>query len=148
MSDSAYLSGVSALVLEQGLGKARAQILCKQLESRGGRAEQKLSEHTTHVLVGKTVRAPRVASLLKVASLPETVLVLRADWLSACLVKGGLEDHAAYVVTAETPRSSPSKVSSICLVCRSAPPLLGCRDRCAMSTYQPRPSWAVGTSVQ
>ena len=111
-SGSGYLSGVCALVLEQGLGRARAQILCKQLESRGGKAEQKLSEDTTHILVGKAVRGARVASLLKVASLPETVLVLRADWLSACLVKGGLEEHAAYVVTAETPQPSPSKVSS------------------------------------
>ena len=117
-SGSGYLSGVCALVLEQGLGRARAQILCKKLESHGGRSEQRLSEETTHVLVGNTVKLARVAPLLKVASLPETVLVLRADWLSTCLVKGSLEHHAPYVVTAEMPQAKVSPAGTPISPCR------------------------------
>ncbi len=106
---SGFLSDVHAIVLEQGVGKARAQILRKQLESKGGTAVSTLSEATTHVLVGNNVRLSRVPSLLKVNSLPDGVLVLRADWLSTCLVKGERVDVTLYSVKQE--ESSRSSLS-------------------------------------
>ena len=110
MSDKRFLSEVSAVILEQGLGKARAQILRKQLENHGGKVEKTLSQGTTHILVGKTTRLSRIPNLLKVKSIPEGVLVLRADWLSACLVEAEMVGHGAYVVHPEpSPTTSPSK---------------------------------------
>ena len=112
MSDKRFLSEVSAVILEQGLGKARAQILQKQLENRGGKVEKKLSQGTTHILVGKTTRLSRIPNLLKIKSIPEDVLVLRADWLSACLVEAEIVGHGVYVVHPEpSPTASPSKDS-------------------------------------
>lgn len=112
MSDKRFLSEVSAVILEQGLGKARAQILQKQLENHGGKVEKKLSQGTTHILVGKTTRLSRIPNLLKIKSIPEGVLVLRADWLSACLVEAEMVGHGAYVVHPEpSPTASPSKDS-------------------------------------
>ena len=110
MSGKRFLSDVRAVVLEQGLGKARSQILCKQLENHGGRVDKTVSPSTTHILVGKTTRLSRVPTLLKIKSVPENVLVVRADWLSACLVESEKVGHGAYLVHPEpSPASSPSK---------------------------------------
>ena len=110
MSDKRFLSEVSAVILEQGLGKARAKILQKQLENHGGKVEKTLSQGTTHILVGKTTRLSRIPNLLKIKAIPEGVLVLRADWLSACLVEADMVGHGAYVVHPEpSPTTSPSK---------------------------------------
>ena len=110
MSTKHFLSDVHAVILEQGLGKARVQILTKQLQNHGGKVENTLSRKTTHILVGKTTRLSRIPSLLKIKSIPEDVLVLRADWLSACLVETEKVGHGAYVVHPEpSPTSSPSK---------------------------------------
>ena len=108
MSGSNYLSDVCAVVLEQGLGKARSQILQKQLESKGGKVEATVTAQVTHIVVGNNVRLVRVPQLLKVKSLPESILVVRADWLSACLVKGEKVDHAVYVVKPEKPKPPTS----------------------------------------
>ena len=113
MSTKSFLSDVHAVVLEQGLGKARSQILTKHLEKHGGKIDKNLSPSTTHVLVGKTTRLSRIPALLKVKAVPENVLVVRADWLSACLVEGEKVGYGAYLVHSEpSPASSPSKDSS------------------------------------
>ena len=112
MDTKQFLSGVHAVILEQGLGKARAQILAKQLENHGGKAEKVLSRKTTHILIGKTTRLSRIPNLLKIKCIPEKVLVLRADWLSACLVEAEKIGHDVYVVHTEpspTTTTSPSK---------------------------------------
>lgn len=102
-----FLSEVSALLLEQGLGKSRTSILTKQLERHGGEAVKTLSESTTHILVGKNTRHCRVPVLLKTDSIPDTVSVLRADWLSACLTKRQLVPEESYEVPPE-PSQAPS----------------------------------------
>lgn len=123
-----YLSDVRAVIMEQGLGKARTQILSKQLESKGGATEQLLTGTVTHVFVGNNVKLSRVLKSLKVECLPAGVQVLRADWLSNCLVKGQKLDHAPYVVLAEDPipatTSSPphATTSSPHLATASFPP--------------------------
>ena len=96
--------------MDQGLGKARTQILIKQLQSKGGSVEQSVHSDVTHILVGNNVRLSRVPHLLKIKSLPDRVLVLRADWLSACLVSGERTGHTQYIVQPEpSPQSSPIK---------------------------------------
>lgn len=108
MSDPSFFTGVHAIILDQGLGKARAQILGKQLEGKGGQVERTLSRRTTHIVVGSNVRLARVSHLLKVESIPESVTVVRADWLSACLVKGEKIDLAPYIVRPEDLTPSPA----------------------------------------
>lgn len=109
MAAKQFLSGVHAVILEQGLGRARAQILAKQLENHGGKAEKVLSRKTTHILIGKTTHLTRIPNLLKMNSIPENVLILRADWLSMCLVAAEKVGHDVYVVHAEpSPATSPS----------------------------------------
>lgn len=112
-----YLSDVRAIILEQGLGKARTQILAKQLESKGGTTEQRLSGTVTHILVGNNVKLPRILKSLEVESLPSQVLVLKADWLSHCLMKGQRLDHAPYVI----PSDDPAPLSSHSLATRQQP---------------------------
>ena len=75
------LRHVRSLLLEQGIGKARKSILARQLEKHGGQAVASLSDDPTHILVGNNTKLARVPVLLKVSSIPETVSVLRADWL-------------------------------------------------------------------
>lgn len=105
-----YLSDVCALIVEQGLGKARAQILTKQLFSKGGTVEKTLQGNVTHLFVGNNIRLSRIPQLLKITCLPEHVSVLRADWLSTCLVTGERIGHAQYIVQPElSPLSSPTK---------------------------------------
>ena len=107
MSDPAFFTGVHAIILDQGLGKARAQILAKQLEGRGGLVERALSRKTTHIVIGSNVRLARVPHLLKVEAIPESIRVVRADWLSACLVKGEKVDLVPYIARPEDTTSSP-----------------------------------------
>ena len=115
MSSSTYFSSIRALLLEQGLGKTRANILAKKLESKGGRVDKTLSDSTTHILVGTNTRLARVHALLKVDSIPEGVAVLRADWLSACLTKKQLVSEKEYRVCPEgtTPKPMPKPSSTL-----------------------------------
>ncbi len=102
-----YLSDVCAVIVKQGVGKARADILSRQLVANGGRTKDSLDSTVTHVLVGNNVRLSRVPHLMKLKQVPDNVLVLRADWLSACLVEGRNIGHVQYIV----PPESPVKIS-------------------------------------
>ena len=104
-----FLNGVLAVVLEQGLGKARKKILSKQLEANGGGVAMSVKDvRVTHVLVGNTVKYSRLTQLLKVDSIPENVDVVCADWLSACLVAGDKLNSAPYILKFEN-SISPQK---------------------------------------
>ena len=111
-----YLKGVKAVIIEQGLGKTRASILLKQLGRHGGEAETKLSQDTTHILVGNCIKFAKLAGILKVKEISEKIKVLRADWLSSCLREGrmvdlkpfSLRENDADQVTVNTEIDSPS----------------------------------------
>lgn len=110
-SSAGFLSGIRALLVEQGIGKARKQILSRQLEDKGGTTADKISEDgVTHIIVGSTVKLSRLTHLLKADSLPK-VPVLRADWLSSCLVAGKRLDTAPYLVQTDLP--SPVKTAGV-----------------------------------
>ena len=107
MSSDRFLSGISALILDAGLGKARARILRQRLKGKGGRVLSSLSPAATHVLVGKNVRRSRLPALLGCTEAPSRVRVLQADWLSACLVAGECVGEKEYELPLESPGSSP-----------------------------------------
>ena len=110
-SSAGFLSGIHALLVEQGIGKARKRILVRQVEERGGTTTDKISQDgITHIIVGSTVKQSRLAHLLKVDSLPK-VPVVRADWLSSCLVAGKKLDTSPYLVPAELP--SPVRTAGV-----------------------------------
>lgn len=134
MSD--FLHGIRALLLEQGLGKARKSILSKQLEKHGGDSAGTLSDSTTHILVGNNTRLARVPVLLKTASIPETVSVVRADWLSACLTKGQVVSEEPYTLYPES--QSPAKQGPVTV--RAAPIPSPSPDKASRPTADPGPS--------
>ena len=111
-----YLKGVKAVIIEQGLGKTRASILLKQLGRHGGEAGTKLSQNTTHILVGNCIKFAKLAGILKVKEISEKIKVLRADWLSSCLKEGkivdlkpfSLRENDAGQVTVNAETESPS----------------------------------------
>ena len=112
MEDRKFLEGVSAFVLEQGLGKARRQILAKQLETHGGGVASNLAEGgVTHVVVGGSVKYSRLTQLLKVDTIPENIHVVYADWLSACLVGGQRLDPTPYLLRPEQKLSGEKRKS-------------------------------------
>ena len=112
-ASSFTLSDVRAVVVEQGLGKARSGILRRQLEGRGGTVDASVGAATTHLLVGPRLPLSRLPRLLKMASLPAGVLVLRADWLSRCLVEGRRVNHAPYLIQSESSATVGSKVKAL-----------------------------------
>lgn len=99
--DSQFLDGVRAVVVEQGLGKARQRILSKQLVSRGGELASAVTEqNVTHVVVGGISGSlcARLPRLLKVERVPDNVSVVSAEWLSNCLVEGKRVRDEPYLV--------------------------------------------------
>ena len=100
---SQFLDGVRAVVVEQGLGKARQRILSKQLVSRGGELASAVTEqNVTHVVVGGNLctgaGGSRLPRLLKVERVPDNVSVVSAEWLSNCLVEGKRVRDEPYLV--------------------------------------------------
>ena len=96
-----FLDGVRAIVVEQGLGKARQRILSKQLVSKGGELASAVTEQNlTYVVVGGSLctRVSRLPRLLKVDKVPDSVSVVSAEWLSSCFVEGKRVRDEAYLV--------------------------------------------------
>lgn len=116
MSTDKYLCGIHAVILESGVGKGRAGILCRQLRARGGTVEPSVSDSTTHLLVGNNVRRSRLSVLLGGAEVPSGVCVVRADWLSSCLARGERLREDEYNVPQTSldpsPTCSPQKAPS------------------------------------
>ena len=106
MSTEQFLSGIHAVILDAGLGKARARILRKRLEDKGGEVLSNISTAATHILVGKNVRRSRLPGLLG-CEIPSGVRVLHGDWLSSCLVAGECVSEREYEVPLDSASSSP-----------------------------------------
>ena len=109
MSTDRFLSGVRALVVEAGLGKGRARILCRRLEEKGGEALSSVSPAATHILVGKNVSRSRLPSLLGQRQVPGGARVLRADWLSCCLARGERVSEREHELPPETSSSDETE---------------------------------------
>lgn len=102
MATEQYLKGVRAVIMDNGVGKVRASILRKRLKERGGEVESSISSTTTHVLVGKKVKRSRIPALLGCQELPTGVCVVRADWLSSCLMRRDRVSETSHLVTEDS----------------------------------------------
>ena len=107
-----YLKEVKATIVEQGLGKTRASILAKQLARHGGLKAAKLSEDTTHVLVGNSAKLAKLTGILKVKEISKGIKVLRADWLSTCLKEGRLVDFRPFSLRENDASQIPTNTDS------------------------------------
>ncbi len=128
-----YLNDVCAVIVKQGVGKARTDILTRQLVANGGKTKDTLDSTVTHVLVGNNVRLSRVPHLMKIKQVPDNALVLRADWLSACLVEGRNIGHAQYIVLPE----SPVKTSHAPSPAKPSPSAIVTKEKATPSVSQP-----------
>lgn len=91
-------SGISAVIVDVGLGKTRTAILAKQLERHGGKHIKNLDSATTHVIVDKKMKLERVKKYLGVKDIPDEVKVVDSDWLSNCLSGGNLVEIEHYIL--------------------------------------------------
>ena len=91
-------SGISAVIVDVGLGKTRTAILAKQLERHGGKHIKNLDSATTHVIVDKKMKLERVKKYLGVKDIPDEVKVVDSDWLSNCLSEGNLVEIEHYIL--------------------------------------------------
>ena len=92
-------SGISAVIVDVGLGKTRTAILAKQLERHGGKHVKNLDSATTHVIVDKKLKLERVKKYLGVKDIPDEVKVVDSDWLSNCLSEGNLVEIEHYILS-------------------------------------------------
>ena len=104
MASNNLFTGINAIILEPGLGKARKTLLCKKLAEKGGVSSETLSSSVTHVLVGGSVKYSRITTLLQVKEIDKHVQVLQADWISKCLIEAKLVDTDNYRIN--PPRDS------------------------------------------
>lgn len=105
LMDDQYLKGCVVFIVEQGLGKTRAGILSKQVEVHGGCVVKTTPtlDDLTHIVVSeKMTSLDKVCKILKVSAVPTCVEVVKADWLSACLVAGQRLEAMPYFI-----RSAP-----------------------------------------
>lgn len=91
-------SGISAVIVDVGLGKTRTAILAKQLERHGGKHIKNLDSATTHVIVDKKMKLERVKKYLGVKDIPDEVKVVDSDWLSNWLSGGNLVEIEHYIL--------------------------------------------------
>ena len=92
-------SGISAVIVDVGLGKTRTAILAKQIERHGGKHIKNLDSATTHVIVDKKLKLERVKKYLGVKDIPDEVKVVDSDWLSNCLSEGNLVEIEHYILS-------------------------------------------------
>jgi DNA polymerase lambda len=94
--EDGFLCEVNAVIVEQKLGRARADILSRQLLRNGGRRHNHLQSDTTHILIDNSLTYSKTLDLLKATAISPDVLVVRADWLSSCLTNGRVVDHKPF----------------------------------------------------
>ena len=92
------LSEITAVIVEVGLGKTRAEILANQLAKRGGKRIKQLDSSATHVLIDKKLSVERVKKYLCVKDIPKEIAVVDSDWLSTCLSEGKLVAVDEYIL--------------------------------------------------
>ncbi|KAK3696878.1 hypothetical protein QZH41_003639 [Actinostola sp. cb2023] len=96
-----FFHGIKAVIVENGLGKTRAGILAQKLSKYGGQVQKKLGKDTSHIVVAQTVKYDRVSKLMGLGdlSVPEGVIIVRADWLSKCLAEGRIVGIKEYIIS-------------------------------------------------
>lgn len=100
MADASLLfKDLTILIMDQGLGKTRRQILTKQIEGKGGQICNSLSSKVTHIVANSTLKYERLLTLLKVESIPSSVHVVNAEWISTSIINGTLAETSSFLIT-------------------------------------------------
>lgn len=65
--ENPLFTGVSALIVESGIGRARAEVFRKQLKKYGGTVTQELKKNEcSHIVVDENMESGRLCRILKV----------------------------------------------------------------------------------
>ncbi|XP_030806894.1 DNA polymerase lambda [Camarhynchus parvulus] len=96
--EAEWLKPVVAYVLQAGIGRARAEILCRQIVQNGGVVHSQLCSEVTHVIVAEDMDCHRAFRLLRLTKLPPGLQLVKAAWLSACIRDQKLLSTAGYGV--------------------------------------------------
>lgn len=88
---------LNVFVLEHGLGKTRQKIFAEQLKKHGAEVSASFNKEVVqYLIVSKDLKLERILKLLKCKELPESVIIVSVDWISASLVSGKLESLGKY----------------------------------------------------
>ena len=87
---------LNVFVLEQGLGKTRRNIITEQLKKHGANVATVFADHLEYLVISKNLKFERLLKLLKCKNLPNSVVIVDVDWISACLVSGQFEKLGKY----------------------------------------------------
>ncbi|WAR21538.1 DPOLL-like protein [Mya arenaria] len=78
------LATVKAFILPAGIEKMRLQIFETQLKKYGGTVLKLYDNQATHLIVDDKMEPNRLCRILKIASPPTRVKIVKSSWLSAC----------------------------------------------------------------
>ncbi|XP_033633467.1 DNA polymerase lambda-like [Asterias rubens] len=113
-----FLNGITAYILQAGLGKARSDIFQKQMSEYGAEVLTGWKEEScTHLIVDEGMDGNRLMRILKLQQPPQNVKVLKASWLSLCLSEKKIvptDDHEVkFPVTKENNAIKVTAVSTV-----------------------------------
>ncbi|XP_038678009.1 DNA polymerase lambda isoform X2 [Scyliorhinus canicula] len=98
VSKEAGLSGLTAYIVQAGIGKARTEIFRKQIVQNGGDVNLAFCPAITHVIIDDGMDCERAFRLLKLKVLPPNVQLVRSTWLSLCIAEKRVLSTAGYSV--------------------------------------------------
>ncbi|XP_069756472.1 DNA polymerase lambda isoform X4 [Narcine bancroftii] len=93
-----WLSGVTAHIIQAGIGKTRTEIFQKQIAQNGGKVSLAFSPAVTHVIVDDAMGCDRALRLLKLQRLPPNVQLVHSAWLSLCISERRLLSTAGHSI--------------------------------------------------
>ncbi|XP_072335818.1 DNA polymerase lambda isoform X2 [Scyliorhinus torazame] len=98
VNKEAGLSGLTAYIVQAGIGKARTEIFQKQIVQNGGDVSLAFCSAITHVIIDDGMDCERAFRLLKLKVLPPNVQLVRSTWLSLCIAEKRVLSTAGYSV--------------------------------------------------
>ncbi|XP_062927491.1 DNA polymerase lambda [Mobula hypostoma] len=104
-----WLSGVTAYIVQAGIGKTRTEIFQKQITQNGGEVLLAFSPAVTHVIVEDGMDCDRALRLLRCEVHPPDVHVLRSAWLSSCISERRLLSPSGYSIFSLDDRQPPEQ---------------------------------------
>lgn len=91
-------AGVSAYILQAGIGQARSGIFQKQIIQNGGQVIPQFGPEVTHIIVDDGMDCGRAFRLLKLSKLPTGVQLVKSSWLSLCIKDKKVVNTAGYSI--------------------------------------------------
>ncbi|XP_067858088.1 DNA polymerase lambda [Heptranchias perlo] len=112
VNKGSWLSGVTAYIVQAGIGKARTQIFRKQIAQNGGGVSLAFSPAVTHVIIDDGMDCDRACRLLNLEALPPNVQLVRSMWLSLCISERRVLSTAGYNVFIPDKYLQPKQVKA------------------------------------